>query len=118
MLSVRFRPIADIRKLLQTIGMKREGNGDRRKSRVKWWRVLALGYLLSVPLPALILEAAGVALQYEHISFWVVQLYTFPLWIISEPLGAPRLVGIATLYWAAVALGIGVWLYRRGGPAS
>lgn len=98
--------------------MKKNGNEDSRKSRVTRWQVLAFGYLLSVPLPALIMEAAGVTLQYEYISFWLVQLYTIPLWIISEPLGAPGFWGVAALYWAAVALGIGLWLYRRGGPAA
>lgn len=80
---------------------------------MKYWQIILLTYLLSVPLPAIIMEALGIRLYYEQISFWLVGLYTLPLWLISEALSVDSLTAAIVLHWAAVAAGAGAWLYLR-----
>jgi hypothetical protein len=78
------------------------------------WQVLISAYLLSVPLPWLILQWLGIDLQYEQAAFWLVSLYSFPLWLVSEPLGVPALWVTLSLYWAlALAIVVGWEILRR-----
>lgn len=86
------------------------------------WRVLTSAYLLSVPLPFLVLQGLGIELAYEQAAFWLVSFYSFPLWLVSEPLGVPAPWVTVSLYWALALTIVVVWevLRRRARtpPAS
>lgn len=76
---------------------------------MKRWQLWVSAYLISVPLPYLILNWLGIQLAYEHLGFWLVQLYAFPLWLISEPLGVPAPWVTLSMYWALVLSIVGLW---------
>lgn len=77
------------------------------------WRILISAYLLSVPLPYLCLRLLGIQLPYEHVAFWLVALYSFPLWLVGEPLGEPMAWFTLAIYWTLALAIVVTWKALR-----
>lgn len=83
------------------------------------WEILVSAYLLTVPLPYFVMEGLGIRLEYEQISWWLVGLYSAPLWLISEPLRPLPIPVVACIWWALALPVIGAWTsWRRQGRAD
>jgi hypothetical protein len=77
------------------------------------WQLWISAYLLSVPLPLLMVQWLGIDLPYEQAAFWLVSLYSFPLWLVSEPLGVPAPWVTVTIYWALALAIVVTWEMLR-----
>lgn len=77
---------------------------------MKAWRLLLLGYLLTAPLPALVVEAAHIRLYYEQIEWWLVGVYSAPVVALAARLGLGSLGTASLIYWLGLLL---VWLVWR-----
>jgi hypothetical protein len=76
---------------------------------MKRWQKVLMAYLISAPIPPVIVGALGVG--YENISFWLAQIYGLPFWLSAELTGSYGL-GL-TVYVLVVGASLGLWIAYR-----
>ncbi len=74
---------------------------------------MASAYLLTVPFPYLAVQALEIRLDYEQIGFWLVELYSAPLWLISEAFHQLSMTILVCIYWALTVSLVGAWAYWK-----
>lgn len=66
---------------------------------MKRWQIVLIVYLLSVPIPSLIMQVFAIELYYEQTIWWVFVIHMLPMGFIGTAMGARTLGMMALSYW-------------------